>query len=154
LYYPLVAFIPAFFDRHRGAAMGFVLAGSGVGGLVMAPVLHVLLTRVGVRWSLRIFGLWNLLVCVPVAYAVRRPPGYRNATRVSLNLAKQGTFLFQVSTTRNRLQCRSLCVLSLWVHFFRLPEMSYPCISLQRIQHPCFLIPRAQRVCYLHYTAP
>ncbi|KAI0029491.1 major facilitator superfamily domain-containing protein [Vararia minispora EC-137] len=95
LYYPILAFTPPFFDRRRGAAMGFVLSGSGAGGLVMAPALRFLLAHVGIRWTLRILGLWNLVVCVPVACAARTPPGYRNATRISLNLAKQGTFLFQ-----------------------------------------------------------
>jgi MFS family permease len=96
LYYPLMAVTPPFFGRHRGAAMGFVLSGSGVGGLVFAPVIHSLLSKLGVQWTLRILGLWNLAVCVPVACAIKRPPGYRNSIRVNLNLAKQGTFLFQV----------------------------------------------------------
>jgi len=38
LYYPVTSLTPVFFDRHRGLAMGIAMAGSGAGGLVLAPV--------------------------------------------------------------------------------------------------------------------
>ncbi|KAI0320052.1 MFS general substrate transporter [Amylostereum chailletii] len=95
LYYPILSLTPPYFDRHRGFAMGIVLAGSGVGGLVLAPALHQLLETVGIQWTLRILGLWNAAVCIPIACVVRRPPGYRNATRLNLALATRGTFLLQ-----------------------------------------------------------
>ncbi|KAI0066395.1 MFS general substrate transporter [Artomyces pyxidatus] len=98
LYYPIMSLTPPFFDRHRGFAMGTVLAGSGIGGLVLAPVLHQLLERVGIRQTLRILGLWNLLVGVPVACVVRKPPGFSRrgqAARVNIALARRGTFMLQ-----------------------------------------------------------
>ncbi|KAI0066396.1 monocarboxylate transporter [Artomyces pyxidatus] len=97
LYYPIMSLTPPFFDRHRGFAMGTVLAGSGIGGLVLAPALHILLERVGIRLTLRILGLWNLVVGIPVACVVRRPPGFsrRGAARINLSLAKRGTFMLQ-----------------------------------------------------------
>ncbi|KAL6304829.1 MFS general substrate transporter [Sparassis latifolia] len=66
-YFPIMSLTPAYFDRHRGAAMGIVLAGSGVGGLVLAPVFHLLLDRYGIRWALRIPGIWNFVLGIPVA---------------------------------------------------------------------------------------
>ena len=69
LYFPILSSIPQFFDRHRGFAMGFILSGNGVGGLILAPLLHLMLERVGIRWTLRALGAWNLVVTVPVACA-------------------------------------------------------------------------------------
>jgi hypothetical protein len=90
-----------YFDRHRGFAMGCILSGAGVGGLVMAPVLQVLLDRYGVRSTLRILAGWNFAVGVPVACVVRRRAGFDPSasgarTRINMALVKRGTFLYQV----------------------------------------------------------
>ncbi|KAJ3861372.1 MFS general substrate transporter [Lentinula novae-zelandiae] len=70
-YFPLMTLAPIYFDRRRGFAMGTILAGSGVGGLVMALVLQFLLDHYGIQWALRILGVWNLAVAVPVSMVVR-----------------------------------------------------------------------------------
>ncbi|KAI0308322.1 MFS general substrate transporter [Multifurca ochricompacta] len=95
LYYPMTSLTPRFFDRHRGFAMGIALSGSGAGGLVLAPVTQSLLARFGAPVTLRILGVWNFVVCIPISFVVRRPPGYTPA-RLSLTLAKKGTFLLQL----------------------------------------------------------
>jgi len=99
-YFPIMSIGPTYFDRHRGFAMGCILSGAGVGGLVMAPVLQVLLDRYGVRTSLRILAAWNFAVSVPVACVIRRRAGFDRAaqgagTRVNMALMKRGTFLYQ-----------------------------------------------------------
>ncbi|KAJ7164269.1 monocarboxylate transporter [Mycena filopes] len=98
-YFPIISITPTYFDRHRGFAMGCVLAGSGVGGLVMAPVLQVLLDRYGVRTALRIFAAWNFAVGVPVSCVIRRCVSFDRAntatTRINMSLVKRGTFLYQ-----------------------------------------------------------
>ena len=40
LYFPPVSTAPEYFDTHRGAAMGMILAGAGIGGLTLAQVLR------------------------------------------------------------------------------------------------------------------
>ena len=37
--------------------MGFVLAGAGIGGLILVPVLRHLLDGVGIHWTLRLLGI-------------------------------------------------------------------------------------------------
>ncbi|THU78405.1 MFS general substrate transporter [Dendrothele bispora CBS 962.96] len=106
-YYPLMTLAPTYFDRHRGFAMGLILAGSGVGGLVMALVLQNLLDRYGIGWALRILGVWNFVVGVGVAAVVR---GQRQSSGESVNgsgnggggssmpnksLMRRGTFWYQ-----------------------------------------------------------
>lgn len=105
LYFPILSSIPQFFDRHRGFAMGFILSGNGVGGLILAPLLHFMLERVGIRWTLRVLGAWNLVVTVPVACVARRPPGVGIGTagprpRTNAAILRKGTFFLQVSCTR------------------------------------------------------
>lgn len=39
-YFPIMSITPVYFDRHRGFAMGAILAGSGVGGIVMGKYLQ------------------------------------------------------------------------------------------------------------------
>ena len=94
---------PRFFDRNRGLAMGFILSGIGVGGLVLAPTVQALIQRVGVRWTLRILGLWSFVLMVPVALVPRHPPGFEarrrggpGGSRFNADLLKRGTFIAQV----------------------------------------------------------
>lgn len=100
-YFPIMSITPVYFDKHRGFAMGVILAGSGVGGLVIAPVLQILLDKYGVHWALRILGIWNLAIGIPVSCVVRHRPGYgiRGRTRMNMGLVKRGTFLYQVRTS-------------------------------------------------------
>jgi len=103
LYYPMTCLTPPFFDKHRGFAMGVAMSGSGAGGLVFAPVTQALFDRFGPSTTLRILGVWNFVILIPIAFIVRRPPGY-SPLRPSLALAKRGTFILQVRTaTRVRL---------------------------------------------------
>ena len=80
--------------------MGIVLAGSGAGGLVLSPIFNIILTRLGVRWALRILGIWNFLLGVPVAMIVTRKHAAAAAatgqSRISMAVAKRGAFVLQV----------------------------------------------------------
>ncbi|KAI0334031.1 MFS general substrate transporter [Cubamyces sp. BRFM 1775] len=98
-YFPIMSLTPAYFDRNRGAAMGIVLAGSGVGGLVLSPVFHTLLTRLGIGWALRILGIWNFLLGIPISSVLTKKHGaaasVSGRTRVSMAMIKRGTFILQ-----------------------------------------------------------
>ncbi len=105
-YFPLMSLTPAYFDRNRGAAMGIVLAGSGVGGLVLSPVFHILLTRLGIRWALRVLGIWNFVLGIPISSVLTKKHGVAagatGRTRVSMALVKRGTFILQVRNAATR----------------------------------------------------
>lgn len=78
--------------------MGFVLSGSGVGGLVLSPLTRSLLSAVGARWTLRAFSFINLVVSLPIALTAA-PSRFitPRSTHVSLALAKKPAFLFSVA---------------------------------------------------------
>ncbi|KAG7089968.1 hypothetical protein E1B28_011593 [Marasmius oreades] len=101
-YFPILAITPLYFDRHRGFAMGIVLAGSSLGGLVFAPVQQYLLDHHGIQWTLRILGIWNFAVGIPVSMVIQRyPSSFRGGSEAGqrrwINTAalSKGTFWFQ-----------------------------------------------------------
>ncbi|PIL31292.1 MFS general substrate transporter [Ganoderma sinense ZZ0214-1] len=110
-YFPLMSVIPTYFDRNRGAAMGIVVSGAGVGGLILSPVFHALLTRLGIRWSLRVLGLWNFAVSIPIASVLKKhgATGATGQSRVSMPIVKRGTFVLQAC---HLLLCPSVGMLS------------------------------------------
>ncbi|EPE10498.1 monocarboxylate transporter [Ophiostoma piceae UAMH 11346] len=72
LYFPLLGPAPEYFSRHRATALGIILSGGGVGSLVLTPAVRALLSAVGGRWTLRSLAALDLVVGLPVAWAV--PP--------------------------------------------------------------------------------
>lgn len=56
--------------------MGFVLAGNGIGGLVLSPMTQALIDKIGIGWTLRVLGLMTLLMMTPVAFVLRQAPGF------------------------------------------------------------------------------
>lgn len=72
----MISLLPRFFDRNRGFALGFVLAGNGIGGLVLSPMTQSLIDKIGIRWTLRVLGLMTLLMMTPVAFVLRQAPGF------------------------------------------------------------------------------
>ncbi|ORZ04864.1 major facilitator superfamily domain-containing protein [Lobosporangium transversale] len=56
-YYPAIAVPSHYFTKRRGLATGIAVSGVGAGGLILAPLTHKLIEKVGIFWSLRILGL-------------------------------------------------------------------------------------------------
>lgn len=73
------------FDKRRGLACGLTLAGSGIGGLVIAPTLQFLIPMLGIAWSLRIFALVALVVLSLVGLVVREPSHVKTQTSEPFN---------------------------------------------------------------------
>jgi hypothetical protein len=60
--------------------MGIAVSGSGVGGLVLSPVVQTVQDRVGVAWALRVLALVELVASVTAALLIR-PPKKRRSSR-------------------------------------------------------------------------
>lgn len=96
VYFPVISVAPEYFDAHRGSAMGFILSAAGIGGLAYAPAARVMLARVGAAWTLRILGLANFAICIPIVLAT--PPSRslsKRPTLVDVRLAKRPIFMLQ-----------------------------------------------------------
>ena len=96
LYFPILAVAPEYFDAHRGSAMGFILSASGVGGLIYAPLSRVLLAKIGIRWTLRMLGIVNFAIALPIAWSTPAPRSTtRRPTLVNMSIARKPTFILQ-----------------------------------------------------------
>jgi predicted MFS family arabinose efflux permease len=63
------------FDRHRGLALGLMMAGLGTGAVVMPTVAQYLIARLGWRLTFGVVGASILVITVPVLnkFLVERP---------------------------------------------------------------------------------
>ncbi|KAM3075543.1 hypothetical protein ACMFMG_007685 [Clarireedia jacksonii] len=97
LYYPILSTAPEYFTAHRGSAVGFILSGAGIGGLVFSPFIRYLLTAIGPRWALRTLSLITLVIALPIAVSAA-PSRFigKRPTHVDLKLAMKPAFLFSV----------------------------------------------------------
>ncbi|PVH70666.1 MFS general substrate transporter [Cadophora sp. DSE1049] len=97
LYFLILSVAPEYFDARRGAAMGFILSGTGVGGRVFSPSLQALLNHFGPRWTLRFLSLLNLVISLPIALSTA-PSRFlhRRPTHIDFKTARKPAFLFSV----------------------------------------------------------
>jgi MFS family permease len=58
--------ISHWFDRHRGLALGFMMAGLGTGALIMPSAAHFLISRFGWRTAFGFSGAVILLINLPM----------------------------------------------------------------------------------------
>jgi len=71
---PLVATASRWFISKRGLAIGIVVAGTGMGTVVMSPLARYLISVYEWRLSYIIIGLLAWLVVIPAALFLRRSP--------------------------------------------------------------------------------
>lgn len=94
MYFPNLAVAPEYFDSHRAAAMGFILSGSGIGGLTFAPLTRLLLANIGAGWTLRAIGLITFLIGTLTALATPQSRSLtRRPTLVNWAVARKPTFI-------------------------------------------------------------
>jgi MFS family permease len=62
------------FIRHRARAITISSAAFGLGGILVAPILSVIVQAWGWRWGAAIGGLLFLLIGIPLALTIRRSP--------------------------------------------------------------------------------
>ncbi|KAI8654750.1 MFS domain-containing protein [Fusarium keratoplasticum] len=112
-YMTAVTVAPTWFTTHRGLAMGIILSGTGVGGLVWAPALKACNDQIGFRNTLRLTGGVSSFLVTAASFSMAWEPRTRaqlqvvNAARVSradgifnvplvdLRVAKSQRFLAQ-----------------------------------------------------------
>jgi len=97
LYFPILSAAPEYFTTHRGSAMGFILSGAGIGGLVFSPIIRASLSAIGPRWTLRTLAFLVLVISLPIAVTAS-PSRFvgRRPTHIDIKLAMKPSFLFSV----------------------------------------------------------
>jgi hypothetical protein len=95
VYFPVVTETPLHFSAHCGLpALGIALSGAGFSGLVYAPVLRTLISRVGVLGALRWLGLINFALTFPIGFVIKSKDG--KVSWLNLRVAKKKTSIFEV----------------------------------------------------------
>jgi predicted MFS family arabinose efflux permease len=88
--------ISHWFDRHRGLALGFMMAGLGAGALIIPSAAHYLIARFGWRMAFVFSGSAILLMCMPaLAMFLKEKPELMGL------LPDGGTSAFTRSDTRD-----------------------------------------------------
>jgi MFS family permease len=82
-YAPLIATITRWFTMHRSLAVALVSSGMGLGSLVMAPLSRWIITNYDWRTAMLTIGYIALVVVIPAALFVRRPPAVAYAGSAS-----------------------------------------------------------------------
>jgi MFS family permease len=67
-------FLPNWFVRRRGLAMGIAFAGVGIGSIALLPAVQILIERAGWRTACLVLGILVLAVLAPVNLLLRKRP--------------------------------------------------------------------------------
>ncbi|KAI0398138.1 major facilitator superfamily domain-containing protein [Xylariaceae sp. FL0594] len=71
LFYPTISAVNVWFDHKRGLALGIVVSGSSVGGIVWPILIERLIASIGFPWALRATGFICLAVLIPSVLLVK-----------------------------------------------------------------------------------
>lgn len=71
---PAMANIARWFDKRRGMAIGMVAGGQSLAGIVWPPIFGIALESIGWRQTFLWYGVFALIVMLPLSAFVRRKP--------------------------------------------------------------------------------
>ncbi|CAE6495290.1 unnamed protein product [Rhizoctonia solani] len=94
LYAPVIIYLSEWFSVRRGLAAAIIFGGSGAGGACFSIAVNFMLSKLGFRWTLRIWAAF-MLVFGAVALAFTRPrlpvvrPQYSDGSSLWARLTRQ-----------------------------------------------------------------
>jgi len=93
-FYPLLVIPAHWFRKHRAIALGIVVAGSSIGGVVLPIMLSRLFDRIGFAWTVRTMGFMVfLLQAISIPLIKTRLPPSKNTRFIDLTALKDIKFL-------------------------------------------------------------
>ncbi|GAN02212.1 MFS general substrate transporter [Mucor ambiguus] len=84
LYIVSMSISPQWFVKRRGFAMGIMVSGSGIGGLIMPFVMTTLNESLGGAWCYRVLGIITCVVSLIATLLLKEKPNLPNAKKVQL----------------------------------------------------------------------
>ncbi|KAL1930222.1 hypothetical protein VTP01DRAFT_1376 [Rhizomucor pusillus] len=114
-----MAICPMWFPRNRGLAMGVIVSGSGVGGLVTPFIMHALNESLGGAWCYRILALLTLVLgsLVTLLLRERNERSNKDANAISLDLNVFRSLDFCIWCVAG-----NLCTMAYFIPAFYLPS--------------------------------
>jgi len=100
---PMVTIISQHFKRQRAAAVGMVIAGSSLGGVIWPIVVHELLQKPNIRfgWTMRIVGFIMLPILGVSCISARPPESSESTDKENRNNQKKSAQKIDWSILRN-----------------------------------------------------
>ncbi|KAL1925517.1 uncharacterized protein VTP21DRAFT_400 [Calcarisporiella thermophila] len=92
LFISSIALPAQWFEKRRALAVGICSSGSGIGGLVLAPLARHLINIMGFRWCLRVMAFISFALCIMATFFAR--------ARIPLSQRRAGNKSFDVSLLR------------------------------------------------------
>jgi MFS family permease len=86
---PAVTVAPTWFDRRRGLAMGIIVSGTGVGGVIWAPTLRAMNDSIGFRNGLRVSGAVSGVLLVLAGLVMKWEPSFQDRVRMETQAANR-----------------------------------------------------------------
>ena len=71
---PLYVYVSKWFDRHRGSALALISSGLYIAGAIWPPVFERLVAAMGWQQTMWTYGLFEMIVIVPLAAVFLRAP--------------------------------------------------------------------------------
>lgn len=88
---PNQVLLSRWFDKARGKAMGFAYLGIGIGGVIVFPLAHWLIGRLGWQGALQALGVLMIVIAFPVAFFVKESPPQSASVERTLQTHTAGT---------------------------------------------------------------
>ncbi|KAI9207840.1 major facilitator superfamily domain-containing protein [Polychytrium aggregatum] len=85
-YMPAISIISQWFEKKRGMAVGIAVAGSGVGGLALSPLIRLLIRLLEWRWALCINGIVCLVATVVAALFYKTRVASKRAAAIDFGM--------------------------------------------------------------------
>lgn len=101
-YVPTMSVAPTWFDKRRGLAMGVIISGSAVGGMIWPPALRAMITHLGFRNALRISGCISLALVSVAGYALGWEPKFHDQVRLQTQGLRRRTAWIQAPVVNLR----------------------------------------------------
>lgn len=90
IFAPMMAAVTGWFDTHRSLAVSLVSAGMGVAPMTMSPLAGWLVTHYDWRSAMLIIAVLAVVLMLPAALLVRRPPALEQAAPVEGDASDAG----------------------------------------------------------------
>jgi MFS family permease len=87
---PMIVTTTAWFDTHRSLAVSLVSAGMGVAPMTISPFARWLISAYDWRTAMLLIGIGALVLLIPAALLVRRPPALAMGNAASAEASAEG----------------------------------------------------------------
>jgi MFS family permease len=122
---PLLSNVARWFTKGRGLASGIVVAGIGIGIIIMPQVANKLISTIDWRTSFLIIGIAALILIIAFAQLLRRPPDQNHLSSENAGKTAKPDIQVQGLSSSEAMRTRAC-----WIIFLM---SAFLCVSIQTV---------------------